>query len=303
MKNLFIIAASISFFLISCDGNPFVYNGESHGRGKADIYIEESFKPLFESMTYVFESQYQSADINPIYCSEQAAIDAFLAGKTKTLFITRDFTDEEKARLKRKQVEVRSSKIADDAVTLILNKENKDTLFTINDIKHILEGQDTLWKNSNEKKIIVFDQKNSANFIYLTKLINNKPIGKNVFSVNSNEEVINYVKNTRNAIGVIGVNWISDKDDSTVMNFLKEIKVAEIAKDNQSDFFKPYQAYIYTKEYPLTRELWAINKGSRSGLNSGFVNFVQGEKGQIIIQKSALMPSNSPVRMIQVRTE
>lgn len=296
-KTSYFLFSALAFFS-SCE-----YKGESHGRGKADIYIEESYKPLFESMTYVFESQYQSADINDIYCSESDAIKAFLENKTKTLFITRDFTKEEKEKLKKRQVEVRSIKIADDAVTLIVNKENNDTLLTVDDIKHILKGQDTIWKQTGLKKNLVFDQNNSANFIYLSNLINNESIGKNVFSVNSNKEVIQYVKEHKSAIGVIGVNWISDKDDSTVMSFLNDIRVVEIAKDNKSEFYKPYQAYIYTKEYPLTRELWSINKGSRSGLNTGYVNFIQGDKGQLIVQKSGLMPANSPVRMIQVRTE
>jgi hypothetical protein len=43
-----------------------------------------------------------------------------------------------------------------------------------------------------------------------------------------------------------------------------------------------------------------INKGSRSGLNSGFANFMMGEKGQIIIHKSELVPANNPVRLIQI---
>lgn len=279
------------------------YKGESHGRGNADIYIEESYKPLFESITYVFESQYQSADIKDIYCSESEAIKAFLENKTKTLFITRDFTKEEKEKLKKRQIGVRSIKIADDAVTLIVNKENKDTLLTVDDIKRIFKGQDTIWKQTGLKKNLVFDQNNSANFIYLSKLVNYESIGKNVFSVNSNKEVIQYVKEHKSAIGVIGVNWISDKDDSTAMSFLNDIRVVEIAKDVNSEYYKPYQAYIYTKEYPLTRELWSINKGSKAGLNSGYVNFIQGDKGQLIVQKSGLMPANSPVRMIQVRTE
>ena len=34
------------------------------------------------------------------------------------------------------------------------------------------------------------------------------------------EEVIKYVKEHPNAIGVIGVNWISDEDDPKVLDFL-----------------------------------------------------------------------------------
>ena len=88
-----------------------------------------------------------------------------------------------------------------------------------------------------------------------------------------------------------------------MLNFLKGIKVVSVAKDSKSEYFKPYQAYIYTKEYPLTRELWSINKASKSGLNSGFINFLVGEKGQLIIQKSSLVPSNSPIRMMEIKME
>ena len=77
----------------------------------------------------------------------------------------------------------------------------------------------------------------------------------------------------------------------------------QVSKDDSKDYFKPYQAYIYTKEYPLTRELWSINKGGRNGLNSGFVNFLIGEKGQLIIQKSGLVPAHSQIRMMQIKVE
>jgi hypothetical protein len=46
-----------------------------------------------------------------------------------------------------------------------------------------------------------------------------------------------------------------------------------------------------------------INKGNRSGLNTGFVLFMIGEKGQLIIQKSELVPAKAPVRLIQLTTQ
>ena len=41
------------FIMISCD-NPFVYKGDSHSRGKTKVFIEESFKPLFDTSIYTF---------------------------------------------------------------------------------------------------------------------------------------------------------------------------------------------------------------------------------------------------------
>lgn len=289
--------------LLSCDGNPLAYQKDAHGRGQAKIYFEESFKPLFETSIYTFEGLYPKADIVPEYCTEEAAITAFFKNETKTICITRDFTEEEKARLSKSNVEVRSDKIAEDAVVLIVHPDNQDTTMTVDKLKRILTGKDTLWNTSKSKINVVFDNVNSANFQYLRNLADSKAIPKNIFAVKSNEEVIKYVKENRNAIGVIGANWISDEDDETVLEFLKGIKVVAIAASENSEYFQPYQAYIHTKEYPLTRDLWMINKGSRSGLNTGFVLFMKGEKGQLIIQKSSLVPANTPVRLIQVKTE
>lgn len=298
-----ILSFAFIALLFSCGDDAFVHDGPSHSRGKTKIFVEESFKPLFETSIYTFESLYQSAEITAVYCTESQAIDSFVANKTKTLFITRDFTDDEKVKLRKSQVEVRSQVLANDALVLIVHPDNIDSSLTVPSLISIINGKKNTWESSGKTIDLVFDSPNSANFIYLKKLAGDSPIPSNMFAVNSNEEVIDYVKEHKNALGVIGVNWISDEDDETVLEFLDGIKVMQIAKNEQSEYFKPYQAYIHTKEYPLTRQLWAINKGSRSGLNTGFVNFLHGEKGQLIIHKSSLVPANTPIRMMQIKTE
>ena len=304
MKTKLVILFS-GLMLLSCNDtqNPFAIGGETHRRGDIHIYIEESFKPLFKTSIYTFESQYPKAKIKDHYCTEQDAINAFLNKKTKTIFISRDFTKREKEKLKLVQVEVRSEKLAEDALALIIHPNNPDTSISVNQLKRMLTGKENTWKTLKTKIDIVFDNQNSANFTYLRNLTGDSPIPTNIFAVKSNEEVINYVKTHPNAIGIIGSNWISDEDDVDVLDFLNGIKVMQVSKDDSKDYFKPYQAYIYTKEYPLTRELWSINKGGRNGLNSGFVNFLIGEKGQLIIQKSGLVPAHSQIRMMQIKVE
>lgn len=283
--------------------NPLAYNPDTHGRGKAKIYFEESFKPLFETSIYTFESLYPKADIVPVYGPENKIIESFYKDETKTICITRDFTDQEKADLKKSLIEVVSDKIAEDAVTLIVNPENVDTLLTVDQLKRILKGEDKTWPTLKTTINVVFDNKNSANFNYMRKLCENAPIPVNVFAVESNEQVIDYVKKNKSALGVIGLNWISDEDDADVLNFLNGIKVVSVAKAPGEYYHKPYQGYVYTKEYPLTREVWMINKAKKTGLNTGFVLFMIGDKGQTIIQKSSLVPASTPVRLIQMSTE
>jgi phosphate transport system substrate-binding protein len=304
MNNLlnFIGLIGVVSVFSSCD-NSIGYTADAHGRGKALILIEESFKPLFDTSIYTFESQYPKADIVPVYASEGKIIDDFYKNKAKTICISRDFTEKEKAALKKYQVEVRSDKVAFDAVTLIVNPANSDTLMTIDRLKRILNGKETEWAGLKTKINVVFDQENSANFYYLQKLVNAKKLPVNVFAVKSNKEVIAYVKKNKSALGVIGLNWISDQDDFDVLDFVDGIKVVSVAKTDKDEYFKPYAGFIFTREYPLYREIWMINKAKKSGINTGFVLFMIGEKGQLIVQKSALVPANAPVRLIQMMTE
>lgn len=291
-------------FLWSCENNGRVgFETDTHGRGKAMIMIEESFKPLFETCIYTFESQFPHADVIPSYRTEGQIINDFFEGKVKTICISRDFTKEEKAALRKKNVEVRSDRIAYDGVTLIVHPENPDSAITVDRLKRIIMGKDTVWPGLKSKINVVYDQVSSANFNYLRNLVGSTNFPSNIFAVKSNVEVINYVKKNKSALGVIGLNWISDQDDFDVKDFVKGLKVMAVSESSSKPYFKPYAGLIYTREYPLRREIWMINKGKRSGIHTGFVLFMIGEKGQTIITKSALVPATAPVRLIQLNTQ
>jgi phosphate transport system substrate-binding protein len=307
MKNLLTVSSAIALILVilSCESNDrhLGFESDTHGRGKATILIEESFKPLFETSIYTFESQFPHADIIPSYMAEGDIINDFFADKVKTICITRDFTEEEKAALRKKNVEVRSDRIAFDGVTLIVNPENPDSAITVDRLKKIIMGKETVWPGLKSKINVVYDQVNSANFNYLRELVGQNNLPANIFAVKSNAEVIAYVKKNKSALGVIGLNWISDQDDFDVKDFVKGLKVMSVAESKSKPFFKPYAGVIYTREYPLRRDIWMINKGKRSGIHTGFVLFMTGEKGQTIITKSALVPATAPIRLIQINTQ
>lgn len=300
--NKMLIALGV-LYLLSCGNGGSFKDTDTHSRGKVEIYFEESFKPLFDTAIHTFEGQFPSADIVPKYSSETEVIKAFFKQKTKTILITRDFTPKEKSDLKKSKIEVRSCIIATDAVALIIHPSNLDSVMTIPELKAILKGEKTTWEETKKPINVVFDNENSANFNYLHNLVNQSKLAKNVYAVNSNEEVIKYVQNNPSAIGVIGLNWISDTDDTQTQNFLKGIRVIHLAKQKGDYAYPPVQAYVYTKEYPLTRDVWFINMGSRSGLNSGFVNYMQQEQGQLMIHKASLITRNAPMRLIGFETE
>lgn len=298
----FLFFFALLFSACDSNNNPFVYQKDAHGRGKAHIYVEESFKPLFSTSIATFESQFPKANVTATYGAENDIIDAFYANKTKTIVVSRNFNDKEKEYLKSKNVSYRSDKIATDAIVIILHPSNKDTVLSVGEIKKLLTQNNpnsTATLSEKEQYQVVFDQNGSANFNFMTNMLQVDKLGNGVSALRSNEEVINYVKTHPNAIGIIGLNWISDQEDPTSMEFMDGLKVASVYTTNAADACKPFAGFIYTKEYPLIRDIWVINKGRRSGLHTGFVLFMKkDDKGQLIIQKSGLVPALTPVRLV-----
>lgn len=279
--------------------------------GKINISVDESFQPIIESQVSTYEGIYKRADITASYKSEGEVIEDMLNDSTRIGVLSRDLTPQEKAVFEKKKLIPRVTKFAVDAVAIIVNRNNPDSLFTLDELKSIFSGRTKSWSQYNSdsklKNItIVFDGNNSgtARFVKDSIIANNR-LPQNTYATDSHEALIDYVEKNENALGVIGVNWISDFDDSTAVGFQKRIKVAGISAEavprSTESYYQPYQAYIAQEVYPLRRYLYIINTTGRSGLGTGFVSFVAGDKGQRIILKSGLVPATSPVRVVGIR--
>lgn len=304
-KYLYPIIVAIAFY--ACSGEKSEPT-DTPTSGEVNIVVDESFQQLFDTEIYTFQSLYPNAKVNALYLPEKDAIQRLINDSCKVVVMCRDLTDNERKLFEKANLFPISTKIAEDAIAFVINNDNPDTIMTVEKMKSILLGNDSVWNQVNNqsqlgKITIVFDNNGSANTSYIKDtLLLGKQFSNNAFAVKSNPEVIDYVSKNKNAIGVLSVNWISDSDDSLTVSFLKKIKILAIAKDSATQAVKPYQAYIKTKDYPFTRSIYMINRQTRAGLGMGFVSFVAGEKGQIMILKAGLIPAIAPVRLIEVST-
>ena len=117
-------------------------------------------------------------------------------------------------------------------------------------------------------------------------------------------ELIDYVARTPDAIGIIGVNWLSDRNDSTGLSFSKEVRLMSVSAADKAmpdNSYKPYQAYLYYGDYPLARSIYALLNDPRSALPRGFASFHASDRGQRIILKSGLVPATQPVRVVNIK--
>ena len=141
---------------------------------------------------------------------------------------------------------------------------------------------------------------------------------KNVYAQGSSEKVFDLVANRKNAVGLIGVSWITadmkgksesveetvnrlNQNDTTVIDFdNSRIKVLKVRSDDQIVGYKPYQVYIYDGRYPLHRSIYVTCNGPVGGLPQGFYCFLTGFIGQKIIQNTGVLPAAIQPRVVSI---
>jgi len=305
MRTVLSLVIGLTLLLGSCrdkgkDGKPL----DTVSSGFITIAVDESLRSIIDAEVDTFMKIYPNAKIRILYLSESEAVQAMLNDSARLAIVTRKLTPEETAVLESQKLNARHITVARDAIALIVNKSNQDTLMEFSKFNKIATGEISNWKDLNKKSKsasidVVFDHPNSG----IVRLIrdsvaHSEKLPPNFYAVEGNEAVIDYVSKKENALGLIGVSWISDQDDSTSNTFLNSINVVSLSHD--SSYYRPYQAYVALKQYSLLRDVIIISREARTGLGSGFATFVANDKGQRIILKAGMVPAKMPIRIVEV---
>jgi phosphate transport system substrate-binding protein len=297
------ITLSIVFiFIISCKDSPKDPKDlkETIIQGTATFFVDETIQSIIEDVMSVFESQYK-AKITLVNKPESEIINLLLSQKAKVAILSRTLTPEESKIFGNKKIVPKITKFATDAIVLITNNSSKDTIVDLQDVINLMQG-----KPSKIKKL-VFENPNSSTVRYMNNLASvTSAEKKGIYSVKSHEEVLQYISENKDAIGVVGLNlivqskleWQKYIDKITVMG----IKNSR-SKPNNVLYYKPNQTNLAEGLYPLQRDLYMLNYQGSAGLGMGFASFIAGEIGQRIILKSGLLPVRIPARNINIHKE
>ena len=312
-RQFWLIGIVLLLALSACRSKSKEGQTDTYSSGVIAIAADASFEPIIQEEIDVFESLYPLAGIVPRYTTEVEAINLLLKDSVRLAVATRTLTEEEMNSFHSRKFYPREIKLATDALALIVNRANPDSLLSVRDFRRILTGEAKTWKqvnsNSGLKDIqVVFDNKNSSTVRFaMDSVCGGKPLAtENVSALKTNQQGIDFVAKNPAAIGVIGVNWLGNRSDTTNLSFKEEIRVMAVSAGDVAtpeNSYKPYQAYLYYGNYPLARPIYAILNDPRNGLPWGFTSFMTSDKGQRIILKSGLVPATQPVRIVHVKDE
>jgi phosphate transport system substrate-binding protein len=264
--------------------------------GVINIAADESLRPVIDAEVKAFEAIYKKSHIEVTYVSEAEAVRLLLVDSVRLAVITRHLTDDESAVIRGQNIVPHDEVVARESIAVILNPAAEDSLLTRDELLLMIGA------GARSKGRVVFDDPNSGIARYARdSILHSADFSSSAYALKSNEAVIDYVSKQKDAVGLIGGAWISDRDDYTTNRFLGSIRVAAIEYDG--NFYQPFQAYIARRFYPLTREIIICSREPRAGLGSGFMSFVAGDKGQRVILKAGLLPVTMPIRLVEVTRE
>ena len=196
----------------------------------------------------------------------------------------------------------------------------------MDDLRDIFTGKVKRWgevfptKLKNDTIKVMFDGSGTGVVHYMKDtFLNGANFGPNVYARKSSSDVFDAVEQYKNVIGFIGVSWITSdlksaeipiaqkyeelktQNEVSVIDFTDRIKVMPLRGDDKVQGVKPYQAHIYSGDYPLVRSIWAIDASYNGMLDHGFFTFLTGVIGQKIILQTGILPAAEPVRYVEVQ--
>lgn len=293
-----IIGFTISMGMVSCDA-PKTGNEapiETTKKGNIKISVDESLMPVIAQELTVFDSSYPEGHIHPTYTTEQQCFADLFKDSARLIVVARNLTQAESEAFEKNDIKVRAMSIAKDAIAVIVHPGSADSLMTLGQLKQVLLG-----KFARQYTIVFENEKSSTVRYMLDSLIPGQRLSKQTFAINNTDSLIDYVSKNEHAIGFIGVTHVYDPESSQPEgSFKKQIQVVSLKDENDTlvnDFYQPYQAWIATKQYPLTRTLYFITRDVYNGLGTGFANFLTDQPGQLIFNKARLMPLRVPLNL------
>ncbi len=170
--------------------------------------------------------------------------------------------------------------IALDGIAIILNKSNSVTNLTIDQIKKIYAGQITNWSQvggPNLPIVLISRESNSGTLDTFKHFIMGEetPISSKAESQGSNGAVLQSVRNTKGAIGFVGLGFIDES--------IKAVSVGGV---------KPTERNVKNGTYPIGRPLFMFTNGYPT-IGSHLYNFITlylTPEGQKLVREAGYIP-------------
>jgi phosphate transport system substrate-binding protein len=271
IKNKTLLVFIIFSLLLSCKSK----NTTAYTEGELKIYSDTNLIYLLEQFIPVFQNIYPKIRLNFVYKQEKELLEDYFNNITDNIILSRRLLENEISYAdQHKNSPSCQYTFAYDAIAVIANKLNSDSVFDISKYKEYS---------------LVFDDKKSGiiETIFHDSI---KKINANILS-NTNG-IISYLQNEHRAIGFVPFNLISNQYDPNTKDMMSKLKVLKVK--NGAIAVELNQENVFQDAYPFCREITIISTKSMTSKQKLFSRFLFKERASKLILHSGVIPAKIP---------
>lgn len=209
-------------------------------------------------------------------------IAALMDGSTDIAQSSRKIKFTEKTKMSEAGKQVREVIVAYDAIAVVVNPNNKVSQLSRAQLEGIFTGKIKNWKEvvGEDMKIIVYSRETSSGTYEFFKesVLKNKNYASSVLSMPATGAIIQSVKQTKGAIGYVGLAYLNSE--------VKALKVSY----NGKTYVEPSVANAKNKTYPVVRPLYYYYELKKEKKVKPYIDFVLSTEGQKIVQNVGYIP-------------
>jgi len=283
-KFVSIVLSIVIFSACGRSGNE-TKSEEKKGNEQRTILVKgsDTVLPLSQKLSEEFMKQDRTVSITIVGGGSGVGIAALMDGTTDIAMSSRALKQDEKLKLKQRNTAVEELVIANDALSVIVNKSNLVTKLTREQIEGIFTGKITNWKElgGEDMKIIYYSRETSSGTyeFFRDHVLDKKNFGKEALLMPATGAIVQSVSQTKGAIGYIGLAY-----ETT------EVHPIDVSYDGGKTYVRPGIDAAQDKSYPISRPLYYYFSKENAGKIKPFIDYILSEQGQAFVREVGYVP-------------
>ncbi len=291
MKRSFhiLFLSTVAAVLFACSGQHHEAQPGQRASGDTAVKIKikgsETVRPIIEKIDDNYMALHPNVFVDYTGGGSNIGLMSFMANEADVIFVSREITPEEHEKLKSKGALIDTFAI--DGLAVIVNLLNPVKTLSLQQLSDIYAGKTKNWNavGGENWPIVLYSRDISSGTysFFKNKVLDSLDYAKDDINLIHNEEIINNVSNTKNAIGYVGLSYTNRPNIKTVSLIFK----------NGEKPLAPNFQNIGSNAYHLKRYLLLIHRAGEKEEVANFIRILKEDQSLRIINELGLIPVKS----------
>ena len=243
----------------------------------------DTLLPLTQELAEEFLAAYPDMEVIVTGGGTGVGIAALLENTTDMAMASRRIKFGERMKFAEENLEASEVIVAYDALAVVVNPSNPVNRLTREQLEAIFRGKITNWKEvgGEDRKIVVYSRETSSGTyeFFEESVLQNRNYMSGVLSMPATGAIIQSVRQTRGAIGYIGLAYLNP-----------HVKPLAVSYDGGAHYAMPSVETAADGSYPVVRPLYYYFDSRNGDKVRPFISFALSARGQESVLEQGFIP-------------